>query len=197
MPDARYPTRDEFFQRLDRRDVEPDLRDTLRARAATDHGTVERVGDPATVVAVMERLLPGADVPASVLAAFVDQNYDRQLGRGDERAGILPRAQLIPLGFAILDRCAPGASFGSLNAQAADDLLRRAEEGSLPITHDGFDSKIWFSRLRDLVLMGFGSDPRGMVQMGYPGPSYKTGHVWLTQGEIDARMRRIPGYQEL
>jgi hypothetical protein len=47
---------------------------------------VERVGSEPTVVAVLERLLPGS-VPARALAAFIDEAFDQQLGRGDERSG--------------------------------------------------------------------------------------------------------------
>jgi len=36
-----------------------------------------------------------------------------------------------------------------------------------------------------------------MVQMGYPGPAFKPGHLWLSQGEIDGRLKRRPGYLEL
>jgi hypothetical protein len=116
------------------------------------------------------------------------------MGRGDERTDVLPREQLMPLGFAILDR-EVGGSFAALAPDAQDDLLSRAERGELHGT-EGFDSKVWFERLRDLVLLGFGADPRGMVQMGYPGPSYKPGHLWLEQSGIDARAARKPGYLE-
>jgi hypothetical protein len=33
--------------------------------------------------------------------------------------------------------------------------------------------------------------------MGYPGPSYKPGHVWLDRGEVQARTKRRRGYLEL
>jgi hypothetical protein len=72
----------------------------------------------------------------------------------------------------------------------------RAEQGELP-GPQGFSSQLWFSRVRDLALLGFGADPRGMVQMGYPGPSYKPGHVWLGNDEVAARAARKRGYMEL
>lgn len=52
-------------------------------------------------------------------------------------------------------------------------------------------------RLREKLLLGYGSDPRGMVEMGFPGPSYETGHVWLGPGEVRARTLRRPGYRIL
>jgi hypothetical protein len=194
MPEQ-YPTYDEFWRRLDKRDVEPDLRDALRSRADRDTGSVQRAGAEATVIAVVERLLPGSAVPASVLAAFVDENFERPLGRGDERSGVMPRAQLIPAGFAVLDSFAAG-SFASLTPEQQDGLLTRAEAGELT-GPPGFDAATWFKRLRDIVLLGYGSDPRGMVQMGYPGPSYKPGHLWLTESKVAARHQRHIGYLEL
>jgi hypothetical protein len=36
-----------------------------------------------------------------------------------------------------------------------------------------------------------------MVEMGFPGPSYESGHVWLGPGEVRARALRRPGYRIL
>jgi hypothetical protein len=185
----------EFWRRLDRRRLEPDLRRTLEERAARASGEVRRVGDPATVGAFVEALLPGSEVPAAVLAAFLDANFDRQMGRGDERTGTLPRAELIPAGFAALDRAA-GEPFHTLGQAAREQVLASAERGDLP-GPEGFDSALWFRRTRDLVMLGFASDPRGMVQMGYPGPSYQPGYLWLGWGGPEARRKHRAGYERL
>jgi hypothetical protein len=195
MPEPRYPTESEFWRRLDKRDAEPDLKQTLRSRAGRSSGSVRRLGREATVVAFIERLLPGSAVPASVIAGFIDENFDQPMGRADERANVMPRAQLLPAGFACLDEAA-GGDFAALPAAEQDAVIGRAETGKLT-GPAGFDASIWFKRTRDLALLGFGSDPRGMVQMGYPGPSYKPGHVWLGKGEIEARTKRRIGYLEL
>jgi hypothetical protein len=196
MPDHdRYPTTAEFWQRLDKRGVEEDLRQELRRRAGAESGSVTRVGTEATVVAVVSRLLPGSAVPHAVIAAFVDANYDKPMGRADERVGVMPRSELLPAGFAVLDDFS-GGNFASLTPEAQDALMERAENGELT-GPPGFDAAIWFKRLRDLVLLGYGADPRGMVQMGYPGPAYKPGHLWLSNSKVAARVRRTPGYLEL
>jgi hypothetical protein len=192
MPEPRFPTIEEFWRRLDRRDVEPDLKRALQDRARREDGRVERLGTRETVIAYVERMLPGSAVPSAVLAQFLDEHFDEPMGRADERAGVLPRAQLLPAGFAALDAAA-GGSFSALDDARQDELLRRAEAGSIS-GPDGFDSAVWFNRLRELLLLAFGSDPRGMVQMGYPGPSYKPGHLWLDPGEVAARADRRPGY---
>jgi hypothetical protein len=190
---ARYPTQEEFWKRLDARGLEPDLKDTLRERASRSQGSVLRVGSEQTVVSFVAALLPGSAVPAEVIAAFVDQNFDRQLGRGDERVGVMPRAQLIPAGFRALDEAA-GGEFGQLDEQQRSRLLERAEDGNLP-GPSGFDSALWFKRARDLALLAYASDPRGMVQMGFPGPSYKPGYLWLDWGGPEARNARRPGHE--
>jgi len=195
MPDEPYPTLDEFWERLDKRKTERDLRDELRRRTDRESGVVARVGPPETVVAVVDRILPGTAVPPEALAAFVDEMFDRQHGRGDERLGVLARDQLIPRGFETLDREA-GGSFAGLAVEQQDALLSRAERGDLH-GGDGFSSSQWFSRLRDLVLLAFGSDPRGMVHMGFPGPSYQPGYVWLGSGEVAKRADRAPGHERL
>jgi hypothetical protein len=198
MPDeARFPSEEEFWRRLDVREVDPDLVEKLRARTRREDRGVQRL-PAATTTAVVARLLPGT-IPPDALAAFLDEHYDRQLGRGDERDGVVPREQLIPMGLAALDDAARqrlGRPFADLASDQQDALLGQAERGDLP-GPDGFDSATWFRRARAVVLVGFGSDPRGMVFMGYPGPSYKPGHVWLDEGEVAARAARRKGYLRL
>jgi hypothetical protein len=200
MSDRPYPADlDEFFRRLDVRGTEPDLRAALRDRLQRGSEPVRRVGNPRTVVAVARRLVPSDAVPAEALAAFVDDVFDRQMGRADEQVGLMPRQELVPAGFTALDARAErehGRSFGDLDDDAQDELLRSAERGELR-GGTGFDAKTWFSRIRELLLLAYGSDPRGMVEMGFPGPSYQTGHVWLDRREVAARARRKPGYLQL
>jgi hypothetical protein len=197
MGEPRYPTEEEFWQRLDERDIESDLRAALHDRRRRDQQPVARLPADA-VVAVAGRLVPGA-VPPGALAAFLDQHFDQQLGRGDDKAGLMPRAQLIPTGFAVLDdhaRTKHGSRFADLPADRQDALLRLAEAGELK-GPAGFDPATWFRRTRAILLLGYGSDPRGMVEMGFPGPSYKPGHVWLDEGEVAARAKRRRGYRVL
>lgn len=185
--------------RLRRRQVEPDLRETLAARTHREERPVGRVGAHETVVAVVARLLDGSDVPPEAVAAFIDERYDQPLGYGSEQRGTLPRPSLIPAGFAVLDRGsrdASGGPFSSLAPEAQDAVLAAAEAGRLD-GPDGFDSALWFSRVRDLALLAFASDPRGMVQMRYPGPSYRPGHMWLGAAEVAQRERGAPGYLTL
>jgi hypothetical protein len=188
----RYPNTEEFWQRMDAREVETDLRQEYRDRAARTGGAVTRLGSEATIVAFVRAILPGAAVPPEVLAAFMDANFDRQMGRGDERHGVMPRTELIPAGFAALDAAAGGA-FHALDLARQADILATAERGQLP-GPERFDSAQWFKRTRDLALLGYASDPRGMVEMGFPGPSYKPGYLWLAWGGPEARARRRPGH---
>jgi hypothetical protein len=198
MHNDRYPTLDEFFKRLDARDVEPDLREELARRLTREEGSVKRVGSESTVVAVAQRLLPG-EVPAKALAVFLDDVFDKQLGRADDKDGLMPRGELIPSGFRVLDEEAQkrhGMPFSELSDEYQDQLLGEAERGHLA-GPQGFESATWFMRTRGLLLLGYGSDPRGMVQMGFPGPSYKPGHIWLDQQEVMARVKRKAGYLKL
>lgn len=200
MPEPRYPTLPELWQGLDDRGTEPDLRAMLEQRTRREGDGTPRLGERlgAVATAAAERILPGV-VPATALAAFLDESFDRPLGRGDERHGVMPTAALLPAGLDALDREATrrhGAAFAELAGADQDALLAEAEHGELR-GPDRFDSRTWFQRLREKLLLGYGSDPRGMVEMGFPGPSYRTGHVWLGSGEVRARTLRRPGYRIL
>jgi hypothetical protein len=189
---------EEFWRGLEARGVEPDMIEALRARATGTTPPISRIGDEALVVAVAERLLPGA-VPPGVLAAFLDARFDTQLGRGDERVGVLPRDRLIPAGFAALEgeaRRRHDVGFVDIDGADQDRLLQDAEEGSIR-AGEGVDLAEWFRRVRDVLVLGYGADPRGMVEMGFPGPSYATGHVWLGEHEVAKRADRAPGYETL
>jgi hypothetical protein len=149
------------------------------------------------VTAVAARILPGA-VPARDLAAFLDRWFDAQLGRGDERPGLMARAELIPAGFRVLDaeaRERHGTGFTALSHEEQDRLLADVEAGRVE-GGPRFDAAEWFARVRDLLLLAYGSDPRGMVEMGFPGPSYARGHVWLGPAEVARRASRAPGSEE-
>src|SRR5918992_5003768 len=124
---------EEFWEGLAARGVEPDLERTLRERAARTTGPEGRAGPPELLEAVAERLVPGA-VPASVLAAFLDEHFDRQLGRGDERVGVLPREELIPTGFAVLEdeaRQRYHMAFSRLDVAQQEALLASAQRGEI------------------------------------------------------------------
>jgi hypothetical protein len=197
-PGGAVSSLEEFWEGLEARGVEADLFDTLKGRAEAAAAPIERVGDEALVIAIAGRLVPGS-VPARILASFLDANFDAQLGRGDERIGVMPRGELIPAGFVVLEneaRRRQGSSFIDLPDVDKDRLLTEAEAGRLE-GPAGFDASEWFRRVRDLLLLGYGSDPRGMVEMGFPGPSYAKGHVWLGEAEVARRAERAPGHEEL
>ncbi len=203
MPDERYPTLEEFWRRLHVRHVERDLQEELHERTRRETLGTPKLGPErgAVAAAVARRLVPSAAVPAEALAAFLDWSYDRQLGRGDEHVGALPTPELIPAGLDALTRAAEqrhGQRFEQLETREQDALLAEAERGELRLDgEERFDSTVWFKRTRGKILLGYGSDPRGMVEMGFPGPSYQTGHIWLDRGEVKARAKRRPGYLQL
>ena len=132
-------------------------------------------------------------MPAPVIAEFIDANFDKQMGRGDERHGTLPRAELLPAGLVALDAEA-GAAFHAIGPERQRALLASAEAGKLK-GRDGFESALWFARLRELAILAYASDPRGMQEMGFPGPSFRPGYLWLGYAGPDARAKQRPGYR--
>ncbi|HEV3480061.1 MAG TPA: gluconate 2-dehydrogenase subunit 3 family protein, partial [Gaiellaceae bacterium] len=157
MPEARYPTLEEFWKRLELRGTEPDLRAAFAERMRRGERGTPRLGSArgAVAAAVAARLLPGSAVPPEALAAFLDETFDRQLGRGDEQAGLMPTGELIPAGLDLLAQ----HNFTELAPAAQDALLAQAERGELD-AGEWFDSAAWFKRIRGKLLLGYGSDPR-------------------------------------
>ncbi len=194
----RYPTLDEFWKRLDLREVEPDLIEELKKRTSREQGEIGRAGPEELIVAVAARIVPG-DVPAKALAVELDKGFDKQAGRADDKAGLMPRGELVPTGFRVIDEESHqrfGKKFAEASSEQQDQILTDMEKGNVKGPAK-FDSATWFKRVRDSYMTAFGSDPRGMVQMGFPGPSYKPGHVWLGKGAVKARAKRKRGYMEL
>src|SRR3954471_25044955 len=104
MPEPRFPTDEEFWRRLEKRHVEPDLYSTLKQRSQRIGGAVSRLGRQTTVEAFVAQLLPGSAVPSATLAEFLDEHFEQPMGRADEKANVMPRAELAHEGFAQLDR---------------------------------------------------------------------------------------------
>jgi hypothetical protein len=123
MAEERFPTLEEFWQRLEKRRVEPDLREQLRERIRREQRGVQRL-PAATTIAFVARLLPGT-IPPEALAAFVDEHFADRLGVANETVGVLPRDQLIPLGFATVDEAAVqrnGQPFADLPGELQDEV---------------------------------------------------------------------------
>ena len=144
-----------------------------------------------TLRALLERMLPGA--PARIdLAAFVDQQADKPLGRGDRRAGLPPEPDLYAQGLAALaDAGFPGWSEGDQRALIA--RMRRGEADA----ELGLPSKDFIDRLLEKALVGYLAHPDTWVRIGFTGPAYPEGYAWIGPAEAIARDRKKFGWDKL
>ena len=167
------------------------------ARTATpdaDHAPLRTLGGPleATLRTLLAALLP--DVPSNIdLAAFVDANADRALGRGDRRPGVAPTPQLLVEGLEALS----AAGFADWTSQEQCLAVRRMRQG------EGFGdvarpaAKEFIDRLLEKALAGYLSHPDTWQRIGFGGPAYPDGYAWIGLKEASARRARAAGWDRL
>ena len=157
--------------------------------------------EAAVLRAALGRMLPGKDEDGVDLAGFVDWALDKPLGRGDRRKGMPPDDILIRRGVVGIEETAWimfGKPFHRLREFHQDDVLREIQSGAAK-------GEIWmevppqrfFTKLMLKAVTGYFSYPPTWMRMGFPGPSYPEGYVWIGQKEIMARRRHFPGWKTL
>ena len=141
--------------------------------------------------AVLDVLLPG--VPAEIdLAAFVDANTGRPLGRGDRPEGSPPEPDLFNAGLGALSR----AGFKDMTTEDRRGLIGRMRRGEAD-TELGAPAKLFIDRLLDKALTGYLAHPDTWERIGFQGPAYPEGYAWIGPAEVVARHDRKPGWQSL
>jgi hypothetical protein len=151
--------------------------------------------------AVLERLIPGCRDEAIDLVGFVDWSLGRPLGRGDRREGLPGEEKLFRDGLSAIRETAQGnygAPFQALSEDRQDQILTDIQEGTakgdvwkrIPSPH-------FFTRLLSKALVGYCAHPLTWMRMGFPGPSFPEGYVWISEHEIQARREHFPGWKTL
>lgn len=144
-----------------------------------------------TLRALLERLLPG--VPATIdLAAFVDQNASKPLGRGDRADGLPPAPELFVLG---LDALADErfADMSEADQRNVISRMRRGESYGMLGNH----AKEFIDRILDKALAGYLAHPDTWTRIGFNGPAYPQGYAWIGTGEAAARHEKKAGWDKL
>ncbi|MEW5744754.1 MAG: gluconate 2-dehydrogenase subunit 3 family protein [Nitrospirota bacterium] len=151
--------------------------------------------------AVLDRLIPQDEGERIDLVGFVDGALGKPLGRGDRREGIPEEAGLFHKGLTGIQETAQamfGRSFVELHETQQDAVLGAIQDGAAKggVWRD-IPSPYFFTRLMTKALTGYCAHPFAWMRMGFPGPSYPEGYVWITEQEVQARRRHFPGWKTL
>jgi len=165
-------------------------------RETIEHFTEAEV---ALLRAVLARLIPqdeGVD-----LVGFIDAYLDNPLGRGDRRPGIPEARELFQLGLQGIDQVSQelhGRAFRDADQEQQDTVLRAVSNGSAPgAIFKEIPSDYFFERLYSKALHGYFAHPRVWMRIGFPGPAYPEGYVWVNKGETRRRHERGIGWDTL
>ena len=165
---------------------------TDRRRDGYGTGPLDQLADLEDVLrATLGVLLPG--VPAAIdLAAFVDANTGRPLGRGDRPAGAPAEPELFRAGLTAL----ADAGFAEMHDEDQQTLIGRMRRGEAD-EELGVPAKLFVDRLLDKALTGYLAHPDTWERIGFAGPAYPEGYAWIGPAEIIARHDRKPGWESL
>ncbi len=167
------------------------------ARERLERFTPDEAG---LLMAILKRLIPGDE--GIDLVGFLDWAVDRPLGRGDRPEGAPEDAILFKEGLKGVEESVKAGygkgSFTELTPGEQDGFLTELQEGRLEGgIWDGISPSYFFIKLLTRALIGYCSHPLVWMRMGFPGPSYPEGYVWITHEELPARRQHKPGWKTL
>ena len=165
---------------------------TERRRNGYGSGPLDQLADHEGVLrAVLDVLLPGVD-PSIDLAAFVDANTGRPLGRGDRPDGAPAEPELFRTGLAAM-LAAGFADMGDDQRRALVGRMRRGDADA----ELGVPAKLFIDRMLDKALTGYLAHPDTWERIGFQGPAYPDGYAWIGPAEVVARHDRKRGWESL
>lgn len=163
-----------------------------RRRCGYGTGALTQLADFEDILrAVVDLLLPG--VPTAIdLAAFVDANTGRPLGRGDRPNGTPTEPELFRDGL----RAMAQAGFSTLPPNGRRSMIGRMRRGEVD-DEFGMPAKLFVDRLLDKALAAYLAHPDTWVRIGFHGPAYPEGYAWIGPAEAVARHDHKPGWESL
>ncbi len=157
--------------------------------------------EAAVLEAALARMIPQREEEKIDLVGFVDSVLDMPLGRGDREHGMPRDDILIHKGLSGIRETAEEmfrSSFTALVKDQQEAVLKSIQEGSARgKTWDEISSQRFFIKLMMKAITGFCAHPFAWMRMGFPGPSYPEGYVWITRPGMRARSRHFPGWKTL
>lgn len=150
--------------------------------------------------ALLKRLIPGDE--GIDLVGFLDWALDKPLGRGDRPEGMPEDHVLFKEGLRGIEESVMAgynkSSFIELAPGEQDRFLTALQEGRLKGgVWERIPPSYFFIKLLTRALTGYCSHPLVWMRMGFPGPSFPEGYVWISCEEVSARRRHAPGWKTL
>ena len=200
MPKDSLP-REEFMERLsgfdevERRVVEERLRTNYR-RERMEFLTEDEAG---LLGAMLDRLIPQEGSEKVDLVSFMDWAIPNPLGYGDRQEGMPDGATLIREGLKGVDQAAGSAFAGrlflDLSDAEKDQVLMSIQQGSAEgEMWKSIPCKEFFRRLMQKAVAGYCAHPNTWMRIGFYGPAYPEGYVWVSGHEVRARHGKKAGH---
>jgi hypothetical protein len=139
----------------------------------------------ALLTAIVERLAPSFPAsPASLIALWIDDRLERNLGEGFRGEGAPPMRESWRLGLAAIDgeaRRRLSSSFVAINAEERDAALRTIQSGDVDAAlSPGLDPASFFTDTLLKTIAGLVySHPCAWNDIGFGGPASPRGYVRL------------------
>lgn len=195
-------SRDEFrklmegFAEIEHRIVDDRLRTNYRR-----HGYEFLTEDEAALLdAMLNRLIPQDPRTEKIdLVSFMDWAIPRPLGYGSRREGLPDESSMFREGLKGTDETASamfsGKKFIELSDVEKDQVLQRIQEGNAEgCVWQSIPSDQFFQSLMRKAVAGYCAHPWTWMRIGFYGPAYPEGYVWITEVETRRRHEKGPGY---
>lgn len=200
MPDYKMPP-EEFRKRMEGFDQQAIdvIEERLRTNFSREHYDVLSVDETATLEAMLDRLIPQENGRDKIdLVGFMDWAIPKPLGIGSREEGMPDEETLYHEGLRGVDETASamhGKRFVQLSEKQKDDVLRAIQEG----TTEGdvwkrIPSDAFFRQLMSKAIMPYCAHPRTWMRIGFYGPAYPEGYVWVSPHEVKMRHEDKPGH---
>jgi hypothetical protein len=148
-----------------------------------------------TMSAFLARLIPESE--GVDLVGWMDRAVGEPLGRGDWRPDMPSEEELYHAGLRLLDefaRARDGQTFAALTNVRQDEFITALQAGNPP---HGEVGRYFFHRFYEKALHGYFAHPRVWMRIGFYGPSYPEGYLWLDRNGVRRRHARAPGWDTL
>lgn len=157
-------------------------------------------GEAKLLGAVLDRLLPqnGADEKID-LVGFLDWALPLPLGYGHRNEDMPDEQTVFHEGLKGIDQTAnamfSNRDFLQLPDGDKDRVLRAIQEGNA-------EGQVWaripssefLKQLMQKAVAGYCAHPKTWMRIGFYGPAYPEGYVWVSNDEVKARHEKKPGH---
>ncbi len=150
--------------------------------------------------AMLDRLIPQEGIDPKIdLVSFLDWAIPKPLGYGHRYEGMPDERAIFRQGMKGVDETSramfEGRAFRELTDDQKDEVLRAVQEGRAEgDAWKGIPSTLFFTNLMNKALCGYCAHPRVWVRIGFYGPAYPEGYVWVSRLEVKGRHEKKPGY---